>query len=303
MIRNNSRVKDDLLKDKYLSNIIEESNSVNNTINQMNNNTKYRYKNTLKRNTKPNNIIKKKLMINLLKAIDKNTHISLNNINSINFIYQAYDKGLNLINNNKDIKLNSLNKTEKIMDCMEYHKFYRNIETNKFYKQKKISLYSSENNKYNIFNSTDKILKYKLNTKKKFLKKNHPLKKSHSCCIKDGKKYQQNFVLLPLKNILIKNNLNYEHVPIIKHQARTSIIYKKKKLLEEEKEKEYKENLKIFSDKYEKEKEDFNNILFDECIELRKKRFKLESFIKKFTNKHFVEKLYKIKEIANQKSQ
>ena len=61
--------------------------------------------------------------------------------------------------------------------------------------------------------------------------------------------------------------------------------------------------MKLFSKKYEKEKEDFNNILFDECIEFRKKKFKLESFIKRFTNKHFVEKLYRVKENALQKSQ
>jgi len=303
MIRNNSRAKEDLFKEKYLSNIIEETNSVNNTINQMYSNNKKRYKNAFRRNIKPNNIIKKKLMTNLLKVMDKNTHISLNNINSINFIYQAYDKGLHMINNNKDIKSNSLNNTEKIMDCMENHKFYRNIETNKFYKSNKISLNPSENNKFNTFYCTDKILR--LNTKKNFLNKKPPFKKSYSYCNKEEKNNNKNFALLPLKNILTKKNVHiFEHVPMRKHRERTtSIIYKKKKVLEEEKEKGFRENLKIFSDKYEKEKEDFNNILFDECIELRKKRFKLESFIKKFTNKHFVEKLYKIKEIANQKCQ
>jgi hypothetical protein len=60
--------------------------------------------------------------------------------------------------------------------------------------------------------------------------------------------------------------------------------------------------IKLFTEKYEKEKENFNNILFDECIELRKKKFKLESFIKRFANKHFVEKLYKAKEYSLKKS-
>ena len=67
--------------------------------------------------------------------------------------------------------------------------------------------------------------------------------------------------------------------------------------------KEYKEFLKVFSQKYEKEKEDFSNILFDEGIEFRKKKFKLDSFIQKFTNKHFVEHLYRIKENALHKEQ
>ena len=34
---------------------------------------------------------------------------------------------------------------------------------------------------------------------------------------------------------------------------------------------------------------------------LEKKKFKLESFIKRFTNKHFVEKLYKAKEYSLKK--
>ena len=59
--------------------------------------------------------------------------------------------------------------------------------------------------------------------------------------------------------------------------------------------------LKVFTEKYEKEKENFNNVLFDECIELRKKKFKLETFLKKFNNKQFVEKLYKAKEYSIKK--
>ena len=309
MIPNNSGVKEDL-KEKYLSSIIEETYSDNNTMNQIHNNNKNKNNNnnTFRRNIKTNNVIKKKLMMSLLKTMNKNAYINLNNINSINFIYQAFGKGLNMINNNQDKNLNNLNKTEKIINCMENHKFYRNLDTNKFYKTNIISLYPTENKKVNIFNSTDKILRNKnnLNNKKKFLDKKQTLKRSYSCCIKNSKNNQQknNFALLPIKNILLKKTIeNFERVPVIKHKLRTSIIYKKKKVLEEEKEKLFRENLKIFSYKYEKEKEDFNNILFDEFTEFRKKKFRLESFIKKFTNKHFVEKLFIIKEIANQKCQ
>ena len=53
-----------------------------------------------------------------------------------------------------------------------------------------------------------------------------------------------------------------------------------------------KKNLKLFSEKYQKEKKDFNNILFDECINPRKKKIPLENFIKQFSDVHFIEKLY-----------
>jgi hypothetical protein len=253
------------------------------------------------------NLLKRKIMVSLLKEMDKNTNICLNNINSINFIYQIYGKGINIIQHEK----NELNKTQSIMNCMRKHKFYTQINTNKNYKTSKLSFVSAENNKFHTFYSTDKLIlsnksKHKPNLINKSRKK--PLKRSHSCCINNSKKnHKENFVLLPLKNILLKKTIeNFNHIPVmpvVKHKTRTSIIYKKREIIEEEKEREYKNNLKLFSIKYEKEKEDFSNILFDECVELRKKKFKLDSFIKRFTNKHFVEKLYRIKEIALQKNQ
>ena len=255
-----------------LSSIYEESqsHSINNYTNLINNVYNIHKLDKTK-------LMKRKIMVSLLKAMDKNYNMYLNNINSINFIYQIFGKGINMINHSKI----NMNKTQSIMNCMRKNKFFTPINTNKY-------------------NQTPKHFKLKIKEIKT------PLKRSNSCCVKNGKKLnvKKNFVLLPLKNILLKKTIeNCHHPPVLKHKNRTSVIYKEKNVIEEEKKKEYQENLKIFSKKYEKEKEDFNNILFDECIEFRKKKFKLESFIKRFTNKHFVEKLYRVKENALQKSQ
>ena len=287
---------------QYLSIINEESHSFNNytnIINRVNN------RHTITKRSLDKKSIKRRVMSSLLKVMDRSTNICLNNINSINFIYQIYGKGINMIDHKDTI----MNKTQSIMSCLEKHKFFTPMSTNKYnnYNNKNL-LYSSENSKVNNYNIKDKILlNNKLNTKFKIKFKEYkkPLKRSNSCSIKDSKKANKtNFALLPLKNILLKKTIENSHYqPVMKHDIRTSIIYKKKNVLEEEKKREYLENLKIFSKKYEKEKEDFNNLLFDECIEFRKKKFILESFIKKFTNKHFVEKLYKVKEYALQKGQ
>ena len=261
------------------------------------------HKNIFQRNFENKKEIKRKIMISLLKAMEQNYNMYLNNINSINFIYQIFGKGINMINHQEII---NMNKTQNIMNCMEKHKFFTPINSN----HNDILKYSKENNnKLIALNEPHRYFSPNNKFSQKFkIKYKHiisPIKRSNSCCIKNMKmNNKQNFALLPLKNILLKKNIeNYRNPRFIKHNDRTSIIYKKKKVIEEEKQKEYQENLKLFSKKYEKEKEDFNNILFDEGIEFRKKKFKLESFIKRFTNKHFVEKLHRVKENALQKSQ
>ena len=304
MERSNSMYKENSLKNSRLSNIIEESRSFNNTSNIFNQIYNNKNKNRAQIHFNKDNNIKKKVMVSLLKAMNRNTHMNLNNINSLNFICQAFGKGMNMINNEKN---KNLNKTQNIINCLRKNKFYTNI-----YPNENISSfsYSNENNKISPYNETNKNYFRKKSNEQKLILKNNDTKKyvdrSASCYIKNIRRANQreNFILLPIKNVLIKKTLeNYNNVNnFAKQKERTSIIFKKKKLIEEEKEKELRENLKVFSVKYEKEKEDFNNILFDECIDLRKKKFKLESFLKKFTNNHFVEKLYKIKELALQKS-
>ena len=50
-------------------------------------------------------------MESLLKTMDKNYNMYLNNINSINFIYQIFGKGINMINHNEI----NMNKTQSII--------------------------------------------------------------------------------------------------------------------------------------------------------------------------------------------
>ena len=310
MDRSNSIYKENSLKNSKLSNIIEESRSFNNTSNIFNQIYNIKNNNKSKVHFNKDNNIKRKIMVSLLKAMNRNTHMNLNNINSLNFVCQAFGKGMNIINNEKN---RNLNRTQNIINCLRKNKFYTNIYPNENIRS---FSYNNENGKISLYKEANKNIFRKKSNEQKLTLKTNEIKKyvsrSTSCYIKNIRRSNQseNFILLPIKNVLIKKTLeNYNNVPNIeKHKEnkenkeRTSIIFKKKKLIEEEKEKELRENLKVFSVKYEKEKEDFNNILFDECIDLRKKKFKLESFIKKFTNNHFVEKLYKIKELALQKS-
>jgi len=308
MERSNSIYKENSLKNSILSNIIEESRSFNNISNIFNQIYNKKNNNRTQINFNKDNNIKRKVMVSLLKAMDRNTHMNLNNINSLNFVCQAFGKGMNIINNEKN---KNLNRTQNIINCLRKNRFYTNIYPNENIRS---FSYNNENNKISPYKATNKNFFKKKSNEQKLILKNNDIKKyvarSTSCYIKNIRRSNQreNFILLPIKNVLIKKTLeNYNNVPHIEKEReekkeRKSIIFKKKKLIEEEKEKELRENLKVFSVKYEKEKEDFNNILFDECIDLRKKKFKLESFIKKFTNNHFVEKLYKIKELALQKS-
>ena len=289
-----------LAKSSYLSSIDEQSHKFNDytTINNNEYSYNYKYKTLSQKNFNKSKTIERKVMESLLKEMDKKYNINLNNINSINFIYQIYDKGINIINH----KDTNFNKTQYVANCLRKNKF-----NSKLINQKKF-FYIPENRKDNSFNENNKNFspnKLNKNLRFKFKVLQKPLKKSNSCDIKESNTNQKNnFILLPLKNILLKKKIeNCHHAPVKKAQNRTSIIYKKKNVLEEEKKREYKEFLKVFSQKYEKEKEDFSNILFDEGIEFRKKKFKLDSFIQKFTNKHFVEHLYRIKENALHKEQ
>ena len=250
----------------------------------------YKYKTLVPKNINKNKTIERKVMERLLKEMDKKYNIYFNNINSINFIYQIFGKGINIINH----KDTNFSKAQCLANYLRKNRFYTKL--NKI----------DNNKKYNSFSETNRSItqnKYNKKLRIKFKPVQTNLKKSNSCCIKESKtSLKNNFILLPLKNILLKKKIenyhNPQNPPIIRFKNRTSIIYKKKKTIEEEKKREYKKFLKVFSKKYEREKEDFSNILFDEGIELRKKKFKLDSFIQKFTNKHFVEHLYRIKENA-----
>jgi hypothetical protein len=163
-------------------------------------------------------------------------------------------------------------------------------QLNKSKKKKKYKPINNKDRRYIIRRSNS--CKYEIKSKKD---KNNLLSNNNEKNISYNNK---NFGLLPLKNIYNKLKQKEKNSSsLINRNIKSSV--QRKKICNE---KDNQRMLKMFMEKYEKEKENFNDILFDEFIELRKKKFKLESFIKRFTNKQFIEKLYKAKEYSIKKN-
>ena len=88
-------------------------------------------------------LIPEQVMKTLLISMNKNTHLSLNSLNLVNFIYQSYNKGINIVKSPKNIR----NKSENIENCVNQRKFITNFNPN-------FSMYSKiigEGNKNNIY--------------------------------------------------------------------------------------------------------------------------------------------------------
>ena len=295
-------------------------------------------------------LIPKKIMKTLLSSMNKNTHLSLNNLNTINFIFQTYEKGMDILQH----KAKYRNKSSFIKNCMNQKKFFTNYNPNfsicsisgitgraneisenykssnneellnfseSFYKKENYSNLVISHNNFFINNNSMKnidlnytrLINKKKNNNKSTSNNNnirYILKRSCSCKIINGKNLNKS---KKTKDKLLSNNNEYDNsntllsikrnkkkcFSYINNKQIKSSIYEKIKINNE---KENPLTLKIFTDKYEKEKENFNNILFDVGIDHRKKKFKLEGFIKRFANQHFVEKLYKAKEYSVKKS-
>ena len=312
-----------------------------------------------KRNFNYSFFIPEQIMKSLLTTMNQNTKLSLNSLNLVNFIYQTYNKGINIIQEEKN-----RNKSTNIEDCLNQRKFITNykpdfsvystvigegsnnnkifesfknvsnediitfnesynkencsnfISPNNIFFKKNVSMKNIDSNYNHIINNKKPKNKYKsISTKdiKYILKRRNSsiIQKSEKKAIKNKKlryrlltnKYNDsnndiNFALLPIKDIIAKLKKIEKMPPSINNKNLKSSYIKKNKSVND---KDNPQTIKLFTEKYEKEKENFNNILFDECIELRKKKFKLESFIKRFANKHFVEKLYKAKEYSLKK--
>ena len=318
----------------------DESNDIinSNLYNQLKNIKMNEKDNYYKEMIKKNNYsfyISKKIMKSLLTTMNKNTPRALNSLNSVNFIYQIYEKGIDIVNHKNKNK----NRSVDIQNCLNNKKYlinnnslnggenneiFENLNLSFFNKEKNLKAMSTNNkllkndfsmmNKnYNNFINKRKFNKYKIlnNLSSRII-----LKRSSSCKPHENQKYlskerkrilsskystqnnSKNFALLPIKNILNKFQNNEQLLSMNNRNIKSSNMKKQKYFLQ----KENQLTLKLFKEKYEKEKENFNNILFDECIELRKKKFKLESFIKRFTNMNFIEKLYKSREYSLKKS-
>ena len=313
----------------------------------------------IKRDFNNSFFIPEQIMKSLLTSMNQNTKLSLNSLNLVNFIYQTYNTGINIIQEAKN-----RNKSTNVENCLNQRKFITNFNPN-------FSVYSTvigegeNNNKifenfknvsnedilnfnesYNKENCSNFISPNNIFFKKNFSMKNidsnynhviirkipknkyksistkdikNILKRRKSSAIQNNEKKANkikklryrlftnkfndsnndiNFALLPIKDIFTKFK-KIEKMPLsLSNKNIRSSYAKRNKNING---KDNPQMIKLFTEKYEKEKENFNNILFDECIELRKKKFKLESFIKRFANKHFVEKLYKAKEYSLKK--
>ena len=296
-------------------------------------------------------LIPKKIMKTLLSSMNKNTHLSLNNLNTINFIFQTYEKGMDILQHKPKYR----NKSSYIKNCMNQKKFFTNYNPNfsiccsisgntgraneisenykssnneellnfneSFYKKENNSnLIISHNNFFknnvsmkNIDSNYTRLINKKKNNNKSTSNNNNNIryiiKRSFSCKMPKDKNLNKS----KKTNDKLSNNNEYDNsntLLSIKRDKKKYFSYINNKKIKSSmygkiKINNVKENaltLKIFTEKYEKEKENFNNILFDEGIEHRKKKFKLEGFIKRFANQHFVEKLYKAKEYSVKKN-
>ena len=312
-----------------------------------------------KRNFNYSFLIPEQIMKSLLTTMNQNTKLSLNSLNLVNFIYQTYNKGINIIQ-----ETNNKNKSTNVENCLNQRKFITNfnpnfsvystvigegennnkifenfknvsnediLNFNESYNKENCSNFISPNNIFfkknfsikNIDSNYNHIINRKIpkNNYKSISTKDikNILKRRNSSIIQNNEKKENknkklryrlltnkyndpnndiNFALLPIKDIFTKFKKIEKIPPSINNKNIRSSYVKKNKNINGN---DNPQMIKLFTEKYEKEKENFNNILFDECIELRKKKFKLESFIKRFANKHFVEKLYKAKEYSLKK--
>ena len=289
--------------------------------------------------------IPKKIIKTLLLIMNKNTNLTFNNFNSVNFIYQTFNKGLNIM----QYRTKSQNREKSLESCFRQRKLNTNFRDNFSAHSSLIRSNKNSNNKYkekfNFNQSYNNNRSNNISTNKNLLNLNSPVKNmepinrgylingtklrkkvnlkanyllkykgNNSYKIQNEKsninpkmKLRQqllvnktdvsnetiNFALLPLNKILTKFTKLGKNKKFINNRTIKSSTLRKKTI-----DTINKENylyIKSFTDKYEKEKQNFNNVLFDECMENRKKKFQLESFIKRFGNNHFVEKLYKAK--------
>ena len=197
------------------------------------------------------------LVINkLYETFNQKLYNSLSSLNSANLLFHIYQKG----------KIKEQNYQEDILE--------------------------------NIL-KIKKLNQYRINYKLKKISNNNQIKKSNSCSYiklnslknknkNKNKSKMANLILVPKKDLgkykkitYFRNTSSKGRLLVKKPRARSAM--------------KYDDILKIFSHKYEKDKQNFNNILFDECIDMRKKKFPLESFIKGFSNKNFIENLYNAK--------
>ena len=268
-----------------------------------------------------NRMIENKIIEHLLTSINKLHQNSLGSLNSANFLYQIFEKGKNIIENP-----NKKSQELIIKNCLinkELFKERSNTYCNlPMYSVKNNFISNNESKNYNGFKSLASSLDINAltnfeTTQNKIKTKSHINSvKRNEISNKNNMKFDDNFVnklkIVGRKAKKIIDNDRLEHLGLIskknymecqnnRSSSNKKTPSKKKLNLVNKKNKRVeafdKENLKLFSEKYQKDKKDFNMILFDECINPRRKKVSLENFIKQFSDEHFIEKLYLAQEI------
>ena len=261
-----------------------------------------------------NEMIESKIIDHLLTSIHRHPQNTLGSLNSANFLYQIFEKGKHIIENtNKKsqelIIKNSLKnkgsfKERCNTDCnIPTYSITENFtptHVRKNYNRLKTLTSTFELNSMKNFESSKnktKLKKYislveKNDSSKKYNNRYENYGNHFKISGKTKKSIENNGIehlaLIPIKNYIeCQSNCisSTRKIPFKKKLNFVNKNYKRVGTFD-------KKNLKLFSEKYQKEKKDFNNILFDECINPRKKKIPLENFIKQFSDVHFIEKLY-----------
>jgi hypothetical protein len=77
-----------------------------------------------KRNFNYSFLIPEQIMKSLLTTMNQNTKLSLNSLNLVNFIYQTYNTGINIIQDK------NRNKSTNVENCLNQRKFVTNYNPN-----------------------------------------------------------------------------------------------------------------------------------------------------------------------------
>ena len=287
------------------------------------NNNQFKFKQFKKLSSNPNvrykennELLEDKIKERLLTSINKHSQNSLGSLNSANFLYQIYEKGKNIIENpNKESKeLVIKNSFKNKTSFKERSNTFSNMPT--YYITNNFNISQNTRKKYNRLKtltstfelnslpnfespqSNTKIKNYIDLAKKNELSNTKNTRYENSLVklkIVDGKAKKltdsngiEHLALIPKKNFIEcqnKCNSNNRKIPTKKKLYLVNKKYKRAETYD-------KDSLKVFSEKYKKDKKDFNNILFDEYINPKKKKVPLENFIKQFSDVHFIDKLY-----------
>ena len=141
------------------SNDIINSNLYNQLKNIKINEKDYYYKEMIKKNNY-SFYISKKIMKSLLTTMNKNTPRALNSLNSVNFIYQIYEKGIDIVNHKNKNK----NRSVDIQNCLNNKKYLINNnslnggENNEIFENLNLSFFNKEKN-LKAMSSNNKLLK------------------------------------------------------------------------------------------------------------------------------------------------